>query len=249
MRHLIAAILIALAAAPAGAQTPREHIEATRHLRLGQENLRAEHWDKAETEFRAAIKLDPLLELAHYGLGQTHMALKRFTDAVQDFANCRDAFRQQVGNAATSKLQAEQRVLEQIQQLEDQKTQYTSKNYTAGASMQANAVARIDSMIGELRARRYTDVDGRQPPTPAWISLALGSAYFRSGAMADAEREYLETLKTDPKVGEAHNNLAVVYMLTARYPQAEAEVVAAEKAGFKVNPQLKEDIKKASSRP
>jgi tetratricopeptide (TPR) repeat protein len=136
MRHLIAAILIALAAAPAAAQTPREHIEATRHLRLGQENLRAEHWDKAETEFRAAIKLDPLLELAHYGLGQTHMALKRFTDAVQDFANCRDAFRQQVGNAATSKLQAEQRVLEQIQQLEDQKAQYVVKNYTAGAAMQ-----------------------------------------------------------------------------------------------------------------
>jgi Tfp pilus assembly protein PilF len=248
-RFIAAAILIAFAAAPAVAQTPRDHIESLRHLRLGQENLRAEHWDKAETEFRAAIKLDPLLELAHYGLGQTHMALKRFNEAVQDFRNCRDAFHQVSGNAATSKLQAEQRVLEQIQQLEDQKAQYQSKTYTAGSSMQANAIARIDSMIGELRARRYEAVDGRQPETPAWMSLALGSAYFRGGSMADAEREYLETLKADPKVGEAHNNLAVVYMLTGRYPQADAELAAAEKAGFKVNPQLKEDLKKARDRP
>ena len=244
-RLIVAAILIASAAAPAVAQTPRDHIESLRHLRLGQENLRAEHWDKAETEFRAAIKLDPLLELAHYGLGQTHMALKRFAEAVQDFRNCRDAFQQASSNDATGKVQAEQRVLEQIQQLEDQKSQLQSKSYTAGASLQANAVARIDSMIGELRARRYTTVDSRQPQVPAWISLALGSAYFRGGAMADAEREYLETLKADPKVGEAHNNLAVVYLTTGRYADADAEIKAAEKAGFRVNPQLKEDVKKA----
>ena len=249
MRHLItAAILIAFAATLAAAQPTREHLEAMRHLRLGQENLRAEHWDKAETEFRAAIKLDPLLELAHYGLGQADMAMRRFDEAVLAFVNCRDAFHQLASNAATGKLRDEQRVLEQIQQLEDQKAQLQSKSYTAGSSMQANAIVRIDSMIGELRARRYQNVDGRQPETPTWISVALGSAYFRSGSLGDAEREYLETLKADPKLGEAHNNLAVVYMLTGRYPEADVEIKAAEKAGFRVNPQLKEDLKKASGR-
>ena len=66
--------------------------------------------------------------------------------------------------------------------------------------------------------------------------------------MMDAEREYLETLKADPKLGEAHNNLAVVYMLTHRYAEADAEIKAAEKSGFRVNPQLKDDLKKASAR-
>ena len=83
-------------------------------------------------------------------------------------------------------------------------------------------------------------------PVPAWLSLALGSAYFRSNALADAEREYRAAIEVDSKLGEAHNNLAVVYMTTGRYPQADAEVKAAEKNGFRVNPQLKEDIKKAS---
>jgi Tfp pilus assembly protein PilF len=239
-------IALTLCVAPASAQLTREHLEAMRHLRLGQENLRAEQWEKAETEFRAAIKLEWLLELAHYGLGQTYMAMKRFDEAVLAYRNCRDAFHQQASNAATGKLQGEQRVLEQIQQLEDQKVQLQSKTYTAGSSaLQANAIVRIDSMIGELRARRYQNVDGRQPETPTWISIALGSAYFRSSAMQDAEREYREALKVDPKLGEAHNNLAVVYLLTGRYPEADAEIKAAEKAGFRVNPQLKEDVKKA----
>ena len=46
-----------------------------------------------------------------------------------------------------------------------------------------------------------------------------------------------------PSLGEAHNNLAVVYMLTGRIREAEAAVEKAEAAGFRVNPQLKKDIK------
>jgi len=51
-------------------------------------------------------------------------------------------------------------------------------------------------------------------------------------------------VQADPKLGEAHNNLAVYYMLSGRKADAETAVKNAEKAGFKVNPQLKADIKK-----
>ena len=82
----------------------------------------------------------------------------------------------------------------------------------------------------------------------AWISIALGSAYFRSGATADAEREYRDALKVDARLGEAHSNLAVVLLVTSRFAEADAEIAAAEKSGFAVNPQLKADIKKGLAR-
>ena len=47
----------------------------------------------------------------------------------------------------------------------------------------------------------------------------------------------------DPKAGEAHNNLAVILMMKAQYTDAMAELKAAEKAGFRVNPELKDQIK------
>ena len=105
----------------------------------------------------------------------------------------------------------------------------------------------LDRRIAEMKDARQRTTSGPEQ-TPAWISLALGSAYFRAGAMADAEREYRAAIGVDPKLGEAHNNLAVVFMLTGRFADAEQEIKAAEKSGFRVNPQLKEDLKKAAAR-
>jgi Flp pilus assembly protein TadD len=77
---------------------------------------------------------------------------------------------------------------------------------------------------------------------PAEVFFSLGSAYFRAGSLPDAVREYLEALRVNPKLGEAHSNLAVVCLMTNRIEEAWKQVKAAEKSGFKVHPQLKKDI-------
>ena len=82
---------------------------------------------------------------------------------------------------------------------------------------------------------------------PYFVPMALGAAYFRSGQVADAEREYKAAIASNPGSGETHSNLAVLYLTTGRYDDAEREVTIAEKGGFKVNPGLKDDIKKKKS--
>jgi Flp pilus assembly protein TadD len=61
----------------------------------------------------------------------------------------------------------------------------------------------------------------------------------------DAEREYREAIKANSRLGEAHNNLAVICLLTGRLDEAEKEMKAAEKSGFVVSPRLKDDLKEA----
>ncbi len=78
---------------------------------------------------------------------------------------------------------------------------------------------------------------------PAQVLLALGSAYFRNGDRDAAEAQWLAAIDANPKLGEAHNNIAVIYMQTGRFEQALQELTLAEKAGFKVNPQFKADLK------
>ena len=73
--------------------------------------------------------------------------------------------------------------------------------------------------------------------------MALGSAYFRTEQFPDAEREYRAAIAVEPKSGEAFNNLAALYLQTSRYKEADEAVKSAEKAGFRVHPQLKQDIK------
>src|SRR4029078_13361616 len=90
--------------------------------------------------------------------------------------------------------------------------------------------------IQQLESQKARRSGASPPPVPAGVSMAIGSAYFRLNDLPNAEKEYKAAIVVKPNFGEAHNNLAVVYLLTGRATEAEAEVKAAEKAGFRVNP-------------
>jgi tetratricopeptide (TPR) repeat protein len=223
------------------AQSPLEEQQrrqALVHYRAGQEALHAERFEEALAEFTAAIRLDPLLTLAHYGLGQTHMVLKRYTEAVRAFRGCREAFLEISNLSLRNAAQAEARRIEQIEALRQ-----TIAVLRRDERQNETSIRRLEESVRDLERTRRGG-GGEDVVVPAEVSFSLGSAYFRAGALADAEREYLAALKVKPRLGEAHSNLAVVYMLTDRLAEAEAEVAKAEKAGFKVNPALRADIEK-----
>lgn len=240
-----AALLVSLAllwGSPAPASDPAEQRrqEAFQHYRTGQHALLGEDWMEAEREFREAIRLDPLLAAAHYGLGQVYMTTKRYPDAVRAYASCRDAFHAQDSDRLMNEKAAEQRIEAQVRALRDYLRLLQSGRYKS-PGLTVSAIQRTETQIRDLERRKYRG-EHNALETPPGVSLALGSAYFRNGAFGDAEREYRAALDADPDLGEAHNNLAVVYLLTGRLDEAEKAVQQAERAGFRVNPQLKNDI-------
>lgn len=238
-----AALAVMLATGAAAQQLAEEgdRREARRHYRAGQELLYAEAWEKAAAEFQAAIRLDPLLTLAYYGLGQANMGLKNYPAAIRAFIGCREAFHNIAKLQTSNKLAVDRLRDDELRELRD------SLSLIQGSS---SAIKYINPLTLERLQSRIRDLEKeRQRPstrpfqTPAEVSLALGSAYFRSGALEDAEREYRAAIDVNPKLGEAHNNLAVVCMMTGRLDEAEQEVKLAEKSGFKVHPQFKQDLK------
>ena len=241
MHAFILAALLLSASAPAAGQT--NQARAVQHLREGQNALQREQWEEAEREFKRAIELDPLLELAHYGLGQTYMATKRYVEAVRAFVATRDTFHRAVGEQITNRVVAEQRFDEQIRALRDQRRAIESGRLRTSGTNVTSVLAQIDDQIRQLESMRRRDGDAGTPVTPTYISVALGSAYFRTNAFADAEREWRAAVQVNPKLGEAHNNLAVVLMLTGRFDEAEREVELAEKAGHRVSDAFKLDLK------
>jgi Flp pilus assembly protein TadD len=92
------------------------------------------------------------------------------------------------------------------------------------------------------RARKGADA------VPLGVTLALGTAHFQAGSLPEAEREFRAVLAADPRSGDAHNNLAVVLMLTERPDEAEREAKLAAKAGVPVSPRLMDEIQKRKSR-
>jgi len=224
----------------------RERAKAPYDAGLAQ--LRNEAFEAALKSFQQAVELDPSFDMAHYMLGRTHMLLRNYVAASVALNRSRELFQADSTRQFTDKQQRQQIMRDRIRDL-DQLIEDTRR----AADLPANVTRRFsmlqDVRLYEERKRQLQDADRNDASqstmtVPAFVSLALGSAYFRSGKLNEAEQAYLAALAADPKIGEAHNNLAVVYFETGRYDQASRAVGAAEKAGVRVHPDLKADIAK-----
>lgn len=210
---------------------------ALQHFRIGQAHLRAEKWDKAELAFSRAIAHDPLLVLAHYGRGQALMAVRRYREAIRAYVACREAFERTVEIWLGERRSAE-RSRNDARELE------RALGLDNGSARRAAGEPpwRLEPQL-ELLQGEATNLATLVIPAP--LSLALGSAYFRSGDLRMAELEYRAAIAADSTFGAAHNNLAVLCLMTGRLTDAEDEVRLALAHGFPVAPGLREDIREA----
>jgi Flp pilus assembly protein TadD len=249
---MLGTLLVFAQSAPAQLPPAQAHIDALAHFRTGMAALESERYDEAEAQFQGAIRLEPNFEGALYGLGQTYMRKRQYSDAVRAYVDCREAFKHNEANEAMGDVVADQRLRDQIQVLKDTERNLQRTSQASTPQNVAAAIQRIHSQIDLLESRLGRRERDSPAPVPAGVSMALGSAYFRIGQHEDAEREYKAAVTVEPSFGEAHSNLAVLYFVTGRYELAEAEVKSAEKSGFKVHPGLKSDIekrKKAAGEP
>jgi Tfp pilus assembly protein PilF len=234
-----------LPAAPAAqAPPPRSNPEVERamlHYRLGWESLHAENWAAAVKEFQQAIDINKKFKLAYYGLGRSYMGLHQFQDATRAYETCRALYEAQASENFRNTLDADKMRQDDQRQLQIAIQQSSSK--TNQTQQTQNQQQQLRTQLQRIQMKRDQSRDVSLDSTvPAFVSVALGTAYFRQERMPDAERAYKAALDDDPNAGEAHNNLAVLYMLTGRLDDSTKEVTLAEKAGFRVNPQFKQDL-------
>ena len=240
-RGVLSLMIAVVSAFPAGAWqlSEREQHAASQHFKRGMESLVGEKYDVAETEFKAAVAIDPLYDAAFYGLGQAYMATKRYPDALKAYLESRDAFKKATAAETLAGTESDRRLRDQIEALKDNERNLARLGTGVGAQ---TTIDQVRAQIQQLENRKSRRAGATPPPVPAGLSMAIGSAYFRLNDLANAEKEYKAAVDVNPNFGEAHSNLAVVYLLTGRAGEADAEVKVAEKAGFRVNPKLKEDI-------
>jgi tetratricopeptide (TPR) repeat protein len=242
---LIPTLVITLAIG-ALAQPGTERQRARPHYMMGWQYMRAEAFEEAASAFRRAIDIDNEFEDAYYGLGRAQMAQKRFVEATAAYQKCRDLYRTHAGRQFSNQQDAQRYKRDRMDEIDQVLREYQQGPVSTRAQERARQLMEQRRQLKESLDRGVNaDIE---TSVPAFVSLALGSAYFRTGKLAEAEREYQAAVAVDPKAGEAHSNLAVVYMETGRIADAERAIAAAEKAGYKVNPQLKQDIKDRSKK-
>jgi tetratricopeptide (TPR) repeat protein len=211
--------------------------EALALYRTGQEFMSSERFDRAAEAFSAAVAKDRLLTVAYYSLGQAYMSLQRFPSAIKAYQDCIEAMRALHDLQQTNQFDADKQRDDQIRELRDV--------LQAAKGARAPTILALEQQLRDLQNLRTKITCPFNPP--AEVLLALGSAHFRNGDRDEAEAAWKGAIEASPKLGEAHNNLAVIYMQTDRLDAADEELKQAEKAGFRVNPQFKADLKQRRS--
>jgi tetratricopeptide (TPR) repeat protein len=201
---------------------------------------------EAEKDFQHAISVYPDFPLAHYALGRSLMAQKRYSEALRAYLRSQELFRTQGSDRIAQQVGLLKRYhsseVAQAARVTNADTRMTAQGPSrTTTATQMELQNQIDMLQQATQHDSRTSVVGA---VPGFVALAVGSAYFRLNQLEDAEREYKRALEGDVKYGEAHNNLAVVYFLTERYDDAERSIKAAEKSGYRVSQGLKDDIKR-----
>lgn len=235
----LALLSISLTAGAQSLASDADRREALRHYRSGQELLSAEQFEKAAEAFRSAIKFDPLLTDAHYGLGQSFMGLQRYTSAIQAFNACVNAARRLYDLRQRDRVSTDKAIDEEIRELKDSVRRVASGQVRVSQPQMKQT--QLEQRIQELERSRSSLSPNFEPP--ATVLLSLGSAHFRNGDRQAAEQHWTEAVKINSRLGEAWNNLAVIHLGAGRKQEAEDAVKNAERAGFRVNPRLKDDIR------
>lgn len=233
MQWLLAIAVLSLASG----LTP-EQVDAKKWLKDGDKLLAQERPAEAANAYSEAIRLDPVLMMAHYGLGQARMDLKEYPAAIQAFLGAHKAFDERLRLGFADRLEGEKARDKRVNALRDRIRQHS------GGSRADNA--QLNNMEMELAMLQQSSTDvGKTAQVPAGVTLALGSAYFRNNQMKEAEDAYRAALKAKPTLGEANNNLAVVLLLTKRPAEAKEQITLAKKNGYAVPEGLKRDIEDA----
>lgn len=241
MRTILFAALLTFTCGPVAAQVNSQRERARPHVQAAWAFMRDEAWAEAAKAFQQAVDIDREYESAYYGLGLASMRLKKYSEAIAAYLRCRDLYREQTGKHFSNQQEARRYRQDRLMEIDEIIRQYQSGPQTASSQDRLRQLNQQRRDIQEY-VNRGNNVTVENS-VPSFVSLALGSAYFRTAQWAEAEREYKAAIAADPRSGEAFNNLAVLYLQTGRPKEADEALRAAEKAGFKVHPELKAEIK------
>ena len=148
----VAVLAIILTAAPVLhgqlADAP-SHQEALELFRTGQEFLSAEQFERAADAFSRSVGRDRLLSIAHYGLGQSYMNLRRYASAAKAYKDCIESMRTLHDLQETRRFEVDRRREDEVRELR------TVLNQTKG--IRGPTRLQMEQRLRDLEQQRHAD--------------------------------------------------------------------------------------------
>ena len=228
-KGLMAVAIVALTIG-VGAQASPERQRARPVALAAEAFMRAEAWAEAAKLFQQAIDIDNEFEDAYYGLGLANVRMKNYAAAFPAYVKCRDLYRAMAGKTVrqpagctTLPAGSHHRDRRAHPPVSDRPSEHGQPGSLAAA---AAAEERHPGFHLAREQHEHRELGALRSCT--WRS---GAHTFEPGSCQRRSRNTKPRIPQTPSPGEALNNLAVVYMQTGHYKEADDALKSAEKAG------------------
>lgn len=211
---------------------------ARTHYEKGMKRIARGDEAGGEQEILRAVEAFPDLPEAHIQLGNLSMKRKNFLEALERYDRARQAFVNLHGMSRERTIERRRRLQESIDLLQERIDDLRRSQAPGDQRLVDQETLRLDKLRQELLKTQPEDTD----PVPPEVFFLLGTARMNLERFDEAIRDFEAALSRRSAYGEAHNNLAVIYLYRKDYPRAWKHVHAAELAGVRVNPQFRAEL-------
>ncbi|HXX41486.1 MAG TPA: tetratricopeptide repeat protein [Chthoniobacterales bacterium] len=181
---------------------------AAAHVHFGLALQDSGHLDEASEQFRTALRIDPKVERAHYGLGYVFLTQSKWNEAL---AEMEQAVRDDPRNGEVHADYGY--ILEQLGRKDEAEAEFEKGTELIPKSGKAHykfgvfllSRGDLDRAIVQFKTALQHNVG------QAEVHYHLGRAFYLKGDFEGARAQYEETARLDTKA-PVHNSLGVVYM-------------------------------------
>lgn len=218
---------------------------ARTHFEKGMKLLGAGSEKEGEAELLEAIKAFPDFADAHVELGNLAMRRKDYTAGLEWYLQAKTALTNLQGLSRRQEVERRKRLQESMDILRERIDQLRMSNRPADQGELSEAMAKLEKLQHE-QTKLFTQ---DEKAIPAQIHFLIGNARMSLEQYDQAIEDYGQALSLRPGYGEVHNNLAVIYFYRKDYARTWEHLLAAEKAGIRINPQFREDLSAVAPEP
>lgn len=219
-----------------------------KNFEAGQKQFHKGDYKKAEKELKKCLEVFPQHIQAHFYLSQIFHKKEDFSTALEHIEQAEANFEFMNRMYVFAYEDYTSMLREQRDQCQAKIPEYKEKLSTTTDQAQRNTYEQaIASLEREIRTidNRLTEPLPQIKQIPAEYFYVHGNIFFKLKKYQEAYGEYLQAVETDPKHGNAYNNLANLYYMAKQYQKALDCLNQAEANGVKINTEFKKAILKA----
>lgn len=190
---------------------------------------------KARKEFQTVIDRMKEHSEAHFYLSRISYQENKYDEALTHIESAKDHY----AFISKMKINMHENLLTELRAIKEgiinELASYPSKSKVNPA---------VSKLEGKLRTinNRLSEPVPEKEETPAGYYYFHGNILVKLKKYQEAQDQYLEAVRINPKYGDAYNNLASLYYLVKKYAQAMEYLKLAEENGAEVNPKFKEAL-------